>query len=238
MIDPKDHRDHENNNENEPQDEAGASDFEFDDAPSMDDPAYRAFAEESDREETGAEQDNGKSAEDEIHKLRIEVENAKDQMLRAVAESENTRKRLLREREDVRKFAVADFAKDLLDFADNFTRALDSVPQDAQTDPVMKNLVIGIEAMSKDLIKTMERHGIQKIVPMDQPFDPNFHEAMFEAPGTGKAAGTIVEIIEPGYVLNDRLLRPARVGIAKADGGSSAPGSHGGSQGGRIDTEA
>ncbi len=169
-----------------------------------------------------------------IEALQKELDAAKDQMLRAVAEAENTRKRLLREREDVRKYAVSDFAKDMLEFADNFGRALASIPSDALQDELVKNVVTGVEAMEKELQKAMEKHGIRKTEPMDEPFDPNFHEALFEAPGTGKPAGTIVELIEPGYVLQDRLLRPAKVGIAKDEGQGPAASDDPGS---KIDTE-
>jgi len=168
----------------------------------------------------------------EIERLEAELSDNRDKMLRAVAESENTRKRLLREREDVRKYAVSDFARDLLDFSDNFRRALASIPEDALNDPVTKNIMVGVESMEKELLKTMEKHGITKTEPMDEPFDPNFHEAMFEAPGTGKAAGMIIEVIEPGYILHDRLLRPARVGIAKDEGPTATD------PGGQVDTQA
>ncbi len=171
-----------------------------------------------------------------IKALEDELDRARDQALRAVAEAENTRKRLLREREDVRKYAVADFARDLLDFADNFRRALDSLPAEAaESDERIKNVMTGIEAMGSELRRTMEKHHIRKIEPIGEPFDPNYHEAMFEAPGTGQPAGTVIEMIEPGYVLHDRLLRPARVGIAKDDGSNGTPPGH---PGGQIDTEA
>lgn len=177
------------------------------------------------------ETDNG-GLEAQIETLKAELDQAKDQMLRAVAEAENTRKRLLREREDVRKYAVSDFAKDLLDFSDNFRRALESIPPELkEADERIVNVISGIEAMEKELLKNFEKHGIKKIEPMDQVFDPNYHEVMFEAPGTGKVAGTIVQLIEPGYVLHDRLLRPARVGVAKDEG-------QGGGQHHKVDTEA
>lgn len=182
-------------------------------------------------------QEQNVAGDDKVAELEAKLAETRDQALRAMAEAENTRKRLLREREDVRKYAVADFAKDLLDFSDNFRRALDSIPEDAMNDDLVKNVVTGVEAMEKELLKTMEKHGIQKIEPMGETFDPNFHEAMFEAPGTGQQAGTIVELIEPGYVLQDRLLRPARVGIAKDEGqGGGEPPPEG--PGGHVDTEA
>lgn len=166
-----------------------------------------------------------------IAALEEDVRTAKDQALRALAEAENTRRRALKEREDIRKYAVADFARDLLDFADNFRRAIESIPADlAGGDERIKSVVTGIEAMEREILSRFEKHGIKKITPLDEPFNPNFHEVMFEAPGTGKPAGVIVQVIESGYMLHDRLLRPARVGIAKDDGASSASG--------HVDTQA
>jgi len=166
-----------------------------------------------------------------IEALTAELGQMRDQMLRALAEAENTRKRLVRERDDVRKYAVTDFARDLLDFSDNFRRALAAIPHDlAATDDRVKSVIDGVTAMEKALLRTFEKHGIKKTEPLHEPFDPNVHEVMFEAPGTGKPAGTIIELIEPGYVLHDRLLRPARVGVAK-DEGQGKPGH-------KIDTEA
>lgn len=170
-------------------------------------------------------------ADAKIAALEQDVANAKDQTLRALAEVENIRKRSQREREDARKYAVTDFARDLLSFADNFRRALESLPQDAaQMDERVKGVIEGIEAMERDVLTVFDRHGITRITPVDEPFNPNFHEVMFEAPGTGKPAGTIIQIIEPGYMLHDRLLRPARVGIAKDEGQGGPVGS--------VDTEA
>lgn len=169
-----------------------------------------------------------------IAALQAELGQAKDQMLRAMAEAENTRKRLLREREDVRKYAVSDFARDMLDFSDNFRRALGAIPEDLKgLDERIKAVIEGIEAMEKEVLRAFEKHGIRKIEPLGELFNPNFHEVMFEAPGTGKPAGTITQLIEPGYMLHDRLLRPARVGVAKDEG----QGNGGGSPGGRVNTE-
>ena len=170
-----------------------------------------------------------------IAELEAELSRMKDHMLRALAESENTRKRALKDREDAGKYAIAAFARDLLDFADTFHRALAAIPADLKSiDDRIGSIITGIEAMQSELLRNFDKHGIKKILPIDQPFDPNFHEVMFEAPGTGKPAGMIVQVIEPGYVISDRLLRPARVGIAKDEGQggvSKEPGS-------RIDTQA
>ncbi len=173
-------------------------------------------------------------AQQQIETLLAELDKTKDQMMRALAEAENTRRRSIKDREDVRKYAVSEFARDLLDFSDNFGRALGSIPPELMDlDERLKNVLTGIEAMETVLLKTFDKHGIKKIEPMDEPFNPNFHEVMFESPGTGKPAGTIIQIIEPGYVLHDRLLKPARVGIAKDEGQGSAP-----STGDNIDTQA
>lgn len=148
-----------------------------------------------------------------------------DQLLRTVAEMDNLRKRSVREREDASKYAVTGFAKDLLDVADTFQRALQAIPADLREDARINSLVQGIEATERSLLTCFEKNGIRKIEPLDEPFNPNFHEVMFEAPVPGKQSGVIIQIIEPGYVINERLLRPARVGVAKAtpaDGTSHA----------------
>lgn len=181
-----------------------------------------------------APQPQADGSDERIAALQAELGQAKDQMLRAMAEAENTRKRLLREREDVRKYAVSDFARDMLDFSDNFRRALTAIPEDLKAlDERIKGVIEGIEAMEKEVLRAFEKHGIKKIEPLGELFNPNFHEVMFEAPGTGKPAGTITQLIEPGYMLHDRLLRPARVGVAKDEG----QGNGGGSPGGRVNTE-
>lgn len=168
--------------------------------------------------------------DEKLKALETAVAQSNDQLLRTVAEMENLRKRSQREREDASKYAVASFAKDLLDVADNFRRALDAIPADLKNDDKIKPLVEGIEATERALLKSFEKNGIKKLEPMDEPFNPNFHEVMFEAPVAGKAGGTIIQLIEVGYTLNDRLLRPARVGVAKGDG-AAAP-AH------QVDTQA
>lgn len=154
-----------------------------------------------------------------IQILEQELERTKDQMMRAAAETDNIRKRALREREDAAKYAVSGFSKDLLSVADNLRRALQAIPPEmAQSSPEIKNLCSGIEATERELLRTFEKNGIQKIEPIDERFDPNFHEVMFEAVIPNKPAGTVIQVIEAGYVLNGRLLRPARVGVSKSDG--------------------
>ncbi len=170
----------------------------------------------------------------EIETLQQELAQAKEHMIRAIAEAENTRKRARKEREDASKYAISSFAKSLLDVADNLRRALDSVPENVlESEPHIKSLLDGVAATERELLRAFEKHKISKLDPKGELFNPNFHEVMFEIPGSGQAAGTIIQVIETGYILDDRLLRPARVGVAKDDG--SAPpetGSH------TIDTQA
>ncbi|MGZ9097240.1 MAG: nucleotide exchange factor GrpE [Micavibrio sp.] len=163
-----------------------------------------------------------------IAELEAEVVRLKDHILRALADADNTRKRAVKEREDATKFAVTGFARDMLEMADNFRRAIDSVPDEVKNgdDPLITNLLAGIDAIERGLLKTFEKHGIKKIEPLGQMFDPHFHEVMFEAPMPGKPAGTIIQLLEPGYTLNDRLLRPARVGVAKAEPGENGGPTH------------
>ncbi len=164
------------------------------------------------------------TAEEQIAALQQELLDNRDRTMRALAEAENTRKRAMKDRDDAGKYAIAKFARSLLDFSDNFERALAAIPEDIKSvDPRVTNVVEGIEAMQRELNDVFDKNGIQKIEPLDEPFDANFHEVMFEAPVAGKAAGIIIQVIEPGYILNDRLLRAAKVGIAKADGNSPSP---------------
>lgn len=159
----------------------------------------------------GAEQPAGEQSA-----LAAEVAQLKDQLLRALAETENTRRRAERDREDAGKFAAANFARDVLTVSDNLRRAIDSVPADAKAGNVaLAALTEGVELTDRQLQSMLEKHGIKPVAPMDQPFDPNLHQAMFEVPNSGKPAGTVVQVLQPGYVIHGRLLRPALVGVAK-----------------------
>jgi molecular chaperone GrpE len=168
-----------------------------------------------------------------IRTLQDELDKAKDHMLRVLAEAENTRKRAIRERDEAGKYAVAGFAREMLDVADNLRRGLEAVPADLAADPRAQALVQGIEATERALLKSFERNGIRKLEPLGEIFNPNFHEVMFETPAGGKPAGTVIQVIEAGYMLGERLLRPARVGVAREDGVQASPMS-----GGHVDTQA
>ncbi|TXN41516.1 nucleotide exchange factor GrpE [Methylobacterium sp. WL7] len=149
--------------------------------------------------------------------LTAERDELKDRMLRTLAEMENLRRRTEREIADARAYAVTNFARDVLNVADNIHRALDSVPADAKAaaDGAFKGLIDGIELTERDLAKTLERHGVKPVEPEGQKFDPNRHQAMFEVPNPDVPAGTVVQVVQTGYVIGERVLRPALVGVAK-----------------------
>ena len=163
------------------------------------------------------------SAEERVAALETELAEQKDHLLRALAETENVRRRAQREREDALKYAVAGFAKELLSVADNLRRALDSLPESEIRDERTHGLLAGVAATERELLSVFERHGIQRIDPDGERFDHNLHQAIFEAERPGKPSGMIIEVLQPGYVLHDRLLRPAMVGVAKENPGPGEP---------------
>lgn len=168
--------------------------------------------------------DLGQTAQ--IAALQSEIAEMKDKMLRVLADADNTRKRAERMQIDATKYAVSGFARDLLDVADNLRRALDAIPADGRAaDPILNNFAEGIEATERNMAAALEKNGLRKIAPVSGRFDANVHEVMFEADVAGKNAGEIIQLIEPGYMLHDRLIRPARVGVAKGD--PSKPTQHG-----------
>lgn len=168
-----------------------------------------------------ATSESSEPAQEEVAEPSLEdrLAETNDQLLRALAELENTRRRADRDRAEALKYGAASFARDMLGVADNLQRALGAVAElDQETLPdAAKSLLEGVAATERDLIASLGRHKVQPLSPMGEKFDPNQHEAMFEAPGTGQPAGTIIEVIENGYVMDERLLRPAKVGIAKDD---------------------
>jgi molecular chaperone GrpE len=155
--------------------------------------------------------------------LEAELAEYKDRLLRALAETENVRRRAQREREDASKYAIAGFAKDLLSAADNLRRALESLPESEAKDERTRSLLAGIAATERELLGVFERHGIKRLDPKGEVFDHNFHQAIFEAERPDQPGGSVVEVLQPGYVLHDRLLRPAMVGVAKGGPKPSEP---------------
>ncbi len=154
-------------------------------------------------------------------RLETEVAELRDQLLRALAETENQRRRSQREREEAVRYAAAPLLRDLLAVADNLQRALESVPGDAANqDGALKILLEGVQLTERELQSVFERHSIVKLDPMGERLNPHHHEAMFEVPDPEQPSGTIVQVVQSGYLLHDRLLRPARVGVAK---GGPAP---------------
>ena len=161
------------------------------------------------------EEESEETAPDPITELQQQVGELKEALLRAMAETENTRRRAQREKEEALKFAPGPLAKSLLPVADNLRRALESVPEEARKDGALANLISGIEMTEKELQSAFAKHGIERIEPLGEKLDPNWHEAMFEVPDADKPAGTVVQVVEVGYRLQDRLLRPARVGVSR-----------------------
>ena len=174
---------------------------------------------------------------DPLEEAKAEIGRLKDQLLRALAETENVRRRAAREREDAQRYAASNFARDMLAVADNLGRALQHIPvEQLETDPALKTLYDGVAATERQLQAAFERHNIKRIEPLGEKFDSNLHQAMFEVPGTGQPAGTIVQVLQPGYVMHDRLLRAAMVGVAKAEPAAARPDGEGSPPGSRIDT--
>ena len=158
------------------------------------------------------------AGEDPLAKLQAENAELKDRLMRALAEVENVRRRADKERQDQSKFGVSPLAKELMPVVDNLGRALEHVPDALKSeDDQVKNFLMGIEMTEKQLIDAFDRCQIKKIDPMGEKFDYKLHQAMSEATGTEHAPGTIVQVLQSGYVLHDRLLRPAMVIVAKGE---------------------
>jgi molecular chaperone GrpE len=156
----------------------------------------------------------------------LERENAelKDRLLRALAEMENLRKRTEREIADSRLYSVASFARDMLAVADNMRRALDTVTPEmrASAESSVKALIEGVDLTERELLKALEKNGIRQFSPRGEKFDPNLHQAMFEVPDTSVPVGSVVQVVQPGYMIGERILRPALVGVSKG-GPKAAP---------------
>jgi molecular chaperone GrpE len=167
---------------------------------------------------------------DPVAALEAERTDLKDKLLRTLADMENLRRRTEREIADARSYGVANFARDMLNVADNIRRALESVPDEARNsaDGAFKDLIEGIDLTERDLLKALERHGVKRLDPQGQKFDPHLHQAMFEVPNPDVPNGTVVQVVQSGYVIGERVLRPAMVGVAK--GGPKAPANGAGSQ--------
>ena len=164
------------------------------------------------------------AAPDPVAMLAKEAADLKDRLLRTLAEMENLRRRTEREVADSRVYAVTNFARDILAVADNMERAMKALDDEIRdkADAGVKALLDGVELTERELIKVMEKHGIKRLEPQGQKFDPNLHQAMFELPDPSVPPGTVVQVMQPGYTIGERVLRPALVGIAKG-GPKAAP---------------
>lgn len=151
----------------------------------------------------------------ELSALREELETAKQEVLYAKAETQNLRRRMEKEVADARAYAATGFARDVLSVADNLARALESIPADLREDERFKNLVAGIEATGREIDKVFAGHGISRIAAKGLPLDPNQHQAMLEVPAADAEPGTVLQELQAGYMIRDRLLRPAMVAVAK-----------------------
>lgn len=191
-------------------------------------------------EETGAAEETTEPSElgDETEAAAAEeegpseVEMLKDRLLRAVAETENVRRRAEREKEETAKFAISNFARDLLPVADNLGLTLDNIPDQLREDETMKTFLEAVELTGRELVKAFEKHGITHIHPEGEKFDHNLHQAMFEVEDNEKPHGTVTQVVQTGYVIENRLLRPAMVGVSKSSGEKSA------GPGDEVDVEA
>ena len=157
------------------------------------------------------------AAPDPVAALAKEAADLKDRLLRTLAEMENLRRRTEREVADSRVYAVTTFARDILAVADNMERAMKALDDEIRdkVDAGVKSLLDGVELTERELLKVMEKHGIKRLQPQGQKFDPNLHQAMFELPDPSVPAGTVVQVMQPGYTIGERVLRPALVAIAK-----------------------
>jgi molecular chaperone GrpE len=157
----------------------------------------------------------------ELENLYAENAGLKDKLLRALAEVENVRRRAEREVADAKVYGVANFAREMLSFADNLRRALESAPESARSDPATAGLVEGVEVMERDFLSRLARFGVKRIEAQGARFDPNQHEALFEIPDETQPAGAVAQVVEQGYMIGERVLRPAKVGVTRGGPKSS-----------------
>jgi len=180
--------------------------------------------------------DDTKSIQDAEHDDSTDLKN---QLLRALADVENMRKRSERDVAQARRYGHLSFARDLLSCFDNLSQAVALAPEDKdQFDENLKNVLVGVEMISKEIETILERHHIIKLAPMGEKFDYNHHQAMFEVPNNELDAGTIVQVAQPGYLLHDRLIRPAMVGVSKKESEPKDSGPNDGKDTGSIDKQA
>ena len=203
----------------------------------MPDTTVRASGTATDQNNQGADQAAPNSLaderpadakEDRMVALAREAADYRDRLLRSLAEMENLRKRTERQVADARDYGIAAFARDILAVADNMERALGALDAELRekADAATKALLDGVELTERELLKVLEKHGVKKFEPLGEKFDPNLHQAMFEIPDPSRPAGTVAQVVQAGYMIGDRVLRPALVGVAKGGpkpGAAEAP---------------
>jgi molecular chaperone GrpE len=150
-----------------------------------------------------------------LQNLQRENGELKDKLLRSLADMENLRRRTEREIADAKIYGIASFARDMLTVADNLRRAVENVPAELRAEPAIKPIVEGVEVTERDFLSRLARYGVKKLEPLGAKFDPNMHEALYEVPDETKPNGTVVHVVEEGYGIGERVLRPAKVGISK-----------------------
>jgi molecular chaperone GrpE len=167
--------------------------------------------------ENAAPEPAAEAAPDRTAALEAEVADLKNRLLRTLADMENLRRRTEREMADTRQYAVASFARDILNVGDNLRRAIDAVPAEVRdgSDPALSSLLEGVEVTERGLAQTLQKFGVRQMEPKGQKFDPTQHQAMFEIEDKDRPAGTIAEVVQAGYVIGERVLRPAMVGVTK-----------------------
>ena len=194
-----------------------------------DETAAAKTGEAADPQETAPPEPETAAPEPDAAALAAEVAALKDQLLRALAETENVRRRAAVERKDVSKYAITAFARDLAQVVDNLRRALDSVPEEVRSDQKLAGVLAGVEMTEREFLSIFERHGVRCIDPLGEKFDHNYHQAVIEVDDSDKPGGTVVEVMQVGYAISGRLLRPAMVAVAKGAKSEPPP---------RVDAEA
>ena len=162
-------------------------------------------------------QNNEEDLDNDENHSQDEIKDLKDQLLRSLAENENLRKRTAKEIEQIKKYGHISLLRDFLNVVDNMERAVKSSTSENQSETGVKNLIDGIEIVLKEMKSLLDKNQIKKIEPLHERFDYNFHQAMFETPSSDYEEGLIIEVIQPGYLLHDRLIRPAMVGVSKGE---------------------
>lgn len=175
------------------------------------------------QQETAPNKDAGAEVAGDLDALLAENADMRDKLLRTMADMENLRRRTEREKDDTSRYAISNFARDVLTIGDNLRRVIEHVPAEAATkDPALKSFLEGVELTERELLKMLEKHGVTRLDPLGERFDPNQQQAMYEVPTTDVPEGTVVQVMQAGYTIGDRVLRPALVAVAKG-GPKAAP---------------